>query len=189
MLLLDPARRRHHRGDGVADLIQQRRIMLGDHVVEGRAAARGHVAALARDLFGLLRLVIGRRVRAEGNLHRVGKAQMLQRFNHLADADAAELSLDGRRKAGVNLFAFIANRLDDIRNHRDIGNRGERAGDGAVAAGDALGVIDGTRGGSSYRPKSRPPGRSARRGGAHRRSRYTGTPARTCRTHGTYPGR
>ena len=102
------------------------------------------MTAFAGDFFCLLRLVIRRCIRAERNLHRVVKAKLLQRFNHLADADAAELSLNGRRKAGINLFAFIPNRLDDIRNHRNIGNRGERACHRAVAAGDALGIINGS---------------------------------------------
>ena len=127
----------------MAHLVQQRRVVLGDHVVEGRAAARGHVAAFARDLLGLLRLIVGRRVRAEGHLHRVGKAQTLERLDHLAHVHAAELPLDGGREAGVDLLLFIANGLDDVGNHRHIGNRGERAGDGAVAAGDALVVVDG----------------------------------------------
>ena len=116
--------------------------MLGDHVIEGRAAAGGHVAALARNLFGFLRFIIGRRVRTEGNLHRVGKAQILKRANHLAHAHAAELALDRRGKAGVHLLGLIADRLDDVRDHGDVGDGRERAGDGAVAAGNALAVID-----------------------------------------------
>ena len=142
VLLLDIARRRHHRGDGVADLIEQRRVMLGDHVIESRAAAGGHVAALARNLLRLLRFIIGRRVRAEGNLHRVREAQMLKRADHLADAHTAELALDGRGEAGVDLLLFVADGFNDVRNHGNVGDGGERTGHGAVAAGNTLIIID-----------------------------------------------
>ena len=142
MLLLDEARRRHHRGDGVADPVHQLRIVLLHHVVERRAAAGGHVAALARDLLGLLRLIIGRGVRAQGDLHRPGKAQLRQRDDHLAHAHAAELPLDGWGEAGVDL-PTLADVVDHVADHGDVGDGAERAGDRAVAAGDALAVVDG----------------------------------------------
>lgn len=145
------------------------------------------MAALARNLFGFLRFIIGRRVRTEGNLHRVGKAQILKRANHLAHAHAAELALDRRGKAGVHLLGFIADRLDDVRDHRDVGDGRERAGDGAVAAGNALVVID-ERAAVLLSTEIASTGRSARRAARIGDGVIRARLGAHGRTRGTYPG-
>ena len=87
-------------------------------------------------------LLHGAKVRADGNLHHVGKAQGAHGGLELGGRGVlAELAHEGRGHAGHH-FLVLAHGVDDLEDLALVGDGGEGAVDQAHAAGDALVVVD-----------------------------------------------
>ena len=116
--------------------------MLVNHIDErGAAGCRLALSGLHR-LGPLVRLGCGRQIAAQSYLEQIGKACLFERSSPGIHRDVlAILSLDGRCDHGVDLLS-CADHIDDIDDKSLRSDRAERARMNAVAALNALALIN-----------------------------------------------
>ena len=117
--------------------------MLFDHADKGGAAGGGHQAAGRFGPFDKFAGFFYRDcIRADRNFLNIMEADFQQAGPNLTGLDLnAELADKGRGQQGVDPSSGL-DPLDDLHNHRTVGDGAEGAGDLAGAAVDALIIID-----------------------------------------------
>ena len=143
LMVLDQSSGQRHRREGHRDAVGLFREQLLCHHRPRRTAGSRHERQLLRYfLYEVLGLLCGAQVSADGNLDNIGKAEALHRGTQLARCHLrAELADKRRCDSGVDTLARL-NGADHLENLRFIGNRAERAVYKALAAGNALLVIN-----------------------------------------------
>ena len=142
-MVLDEPRGQRHRGQRHRDGVCLLREQLFRHHRPRRAAGGCH----ERQLFGnfldeVLRLLRRAQVGTDGDFDDVGEAELLHRGTQLARRDlGAKLADERRRNRRVNALACL-NGANHLENLRLVCNRAERAVYQALAAGNALVVVD-----------------------------------------------
>ena len=135
----DCAHRRNRARHVVLELLRE---VLAHHVDESRAAGGGHLLAFLHRLAPLCSLIRRSHISAKANLDHIGKADLLQCITDSSHADIlTELSL-GCRSAHCVYFFAVLDVLNDLRQISLGSDCAERAAVDAVAAADALGLID-----------------------------------------------
>ena len=143
LMVLDQSSGQRHRREGHRDAVGLFREQLLCHHRPRRTAGSRHERQLLRYfLYEVLGLLCGAQVSADGNLDNIGKAEALHRGTQLARCHLrAELADKRRCDSGVDTLARL-NGADHLENLRFIGNRAERAVYKALAAGNALLIIN-----------------------------------------------
>ena len=117
MLLFDESARQHHRCQRHRDVGRKFRKQLFCHHRPRRTAGGRHKRLLRRHLFQeILCLLDCAEIRADGDLHYIGKAKLAERRADLSRGHIAELSGEGGRNGGVNGCVALerGNRLKDL---------------------------------------------------------------------------
>ena len=144
MLLLNQPCGQHHGGEGHRNVVCLVGQGLFGHDAPGRAAGGAHPFLFRRHLFQKVPgFLDGAQVGAHRHFVDPGKAHFLHGFLNLFRVDpGAELSHKGGSHGGDHLVAPLDG-LDQLEDLALVGNGAEGAVDDALAAGDALVVVDG----------------------------------------------
>ena len=142
IVLLHKARGQNHGREGHGDIVLKLGVELLCHDAPGRAAGGAHEVEVLGDVLHEVPGLLDRaHVRADGDLHRLGKAEDAHRLAQLGRGGVlAVLADEGRRDAGDDLVA-LRDGLDELEYLALVRDGGEGAVHEAHAAGDALVVI------------------------------------------------
>ena len=142
-MVLDQTSGQRHRRERHRDAVGLFREQLLCHHRPRRTAGSRHERQLLRYfLYKVLGLLCGAQVRADGNLDNIGKAEALHRGTQLARCHLrAELADKRRCDSGVDTLARL-NGADHLEDLRLVCDRAERAVYKALAAGNALLIIN-----------------------------------------------
>ena len=143
LMVLDQSSGQRHRGEGHRDAVCLFREQLLCHHRPRRTAGSRHERQLLRYfLYEVLGLLCGAQVRADRDLNNIRKAEALHRGTQLARCHLrAELADKRRCDSGVDTLARL-NGADHLEDLRLVCDRAERAVYKALAAGNALLVIN-----------------------------------------------